>query len=745
MNRKTLIFCLAGLAVLIALTVTGIFVLYRNSDTGKAPEKRTARAVSGDYRLLEAVPSDAVMLLVMDSAKDAFDLLTDSTKVFSALMTDAGRRGFTTFTEKARGLMKGAPAVVSLHYSGELMPLMIIRAQADTTFDIASVLTAAEEAGLKSRLVSCPELTGETASLHKETLLEVSWSETLIASSERHIREGSSILEKGSFSLAAAAADGADALFVCHGYASKLFAFNFRKPYYDSYRFFGKFSDWSAWALDDSPGKGLVLTASFPDEEAKYFAPVLKTQGETRLPDILPAGTVFALSVPNEGVEAYLEAYRTFLDADGSLNAWLSRDKALKDSSGLTPLAWARKLDIREVAKATVRTAKGTTSVLLLRPGQADAGILLRGTGLERMKDYKPAVLPYSWPGFAQQVFGAFFAPDHEQFFTWSDGWMIVGDEATLTGWADGSVSKHTLRSYCADNNITLPRQSAAFGWYSPGEARDLLGQVFEKPMEKAIRKTLEGISAEPAVLTVRPGGATLEVRRIRVAQVKSAVAASADTTVEIPAGPFPVTNSGTGKTNRLGQAPNGTLTLKDENGKSLWGVPFSQRLCGRVSDIDYYANGKIQFLFAAGSKLYLMDRLGRFVNPFPVDLGKEILLGPDVYDFTGAKGYSAMVLHKDNSLGLYDLHGRLRAGWEGIRGTDTIKNLPELLTVKGKKFWAVRTASRTDIYPFGGGQPLTKAEGDKAFRHDSKLDVKDGSVSGTCYDGRVRSVKLVK
>ena len=60
MNRKTLIFCLAGLAVLIALTVTGIFVLYRNSDTGKAPEKRTARAVSGDYRLLEAVPSDAV-------------------------------------------------------------------------------------------------------------------------------------------------------------------------------------------------------------------------------------------------------------------------------------------------------------------------------------------------------------------------------------------------------------------------------------------------------------------------------------------------------------------------------------------------------------------------------------------------------------------------------------------------------------------------------------------------------------
>ena len=210
-----------------------------------------------------------------------------------------------------------------------------------------------------------------------------------------------------------------------------------------------------------------------------------------------------------------------------------------------------------------------------------------------------------------------------------------------------------------------------------------------------------------------------------------------------MPAGPFPVKNSGTGKTNSFSQAPNGSLTLKDEQGKGLWAVPFSGRLCGRVQTIDYYANGKLQFLFAAGSKLYLIDRLGRFVNPFPVDLGKAVRLGPDVYDFTGAHGYTAMVLHADNTIGMYDLHGRQPKDWKGIAPQEPVKALPELLKVGEKRYWAVRTSVQTLIYGFWGGEPLGKAGGDRRIAPDSGFTVKGGDLQATCLDGRKRSVKL--
>ena len=72
----------------------------------------------------------------------------------------------------------------------------------------------------------------------------------------------------------------------------------------------------------------------------------------------------------------------------------------------------------------------------------------------------------------------------------------------------------------------------------------------------------------------------------------------------------------------------------------------------------------------------------------FPVDLRKPVLLGPKVYDFTGAKGYTVMVLHNDNSLEMYNLHGQKPASWKGINAPETVKALPELLEVKDKKYW---------------------------------------------------------
>ena len=141
---------------------------------------------------------------------------------------------------------------------------------------------------------------------------------------------------------------------------------------------------------------------------------------------------------------------------------------------------------------------------------------------------------------------------------------------------------------------------------------------------------------------------------------------------------------------------------------------------------------------------MYLIDRLGRFVNGFPVNLGKEILLGPQPYDFNGTHKYSAVVLHKDNTIEMYNLRGQKPEAWKGIKVEETIKSLPEIIDVGGKSFWIVRTSIQTLIFPFVGGDPVTEFEGDKKIRPDSPVTVLDvTSVEVECYDGRKRTVKL--
>ena len=170
--------------------------------------------------------------------------------------------------------------------------------------------------------------------------------------------------------------------------------------------------------------------------------------------------------------------------------------------------------------------------------------------------------------------------------------------------------------------------------------------------------------------------------------------------------------------------------------------MPIKSKIRGYVQEVDYYNNGKIQYLFAAGSQMYLIDRLGRFVSGFPAETGKKIAAGPAVYDFTGAKGYTAMLLHTDNTVGYYDLHGKQVPSWKGITADETIKSLPELLEGNGKRYWVVRTSAQSMVFPFSGGEPLIKGEGNKMIRPDSKIEITDKGFSAVCYDGKERTFK---
>jgi hypothetical protein len=249
-----------------------------------------------------------------------------------------------------------------------------------------------------------------------------------------------------------------------------------------------------------------------------------------------------------------------------------------------------------------------------------------------------------------------------------------------------------------------------------------------------------------PMIFSVAPGkdapSLSLDILNLKLQQTK-APAFERDTTVVVPKGPFEVKNSGTGKMNKFYQNSHLSLCLS-ENGKDLWGVPFKEPLCGTAYNVDYYANGKLQIIFGAGSRIYMIDRLGRYVTGFPVDLKKDILVGPDVYDFNGTKKYNIMVLHKDNTLEMYNLKGEKPASWKGIRAEETIKSLPEKISVGGSTFWVVRTSIQTLVYPFYGGEPLTGFKGNQMIRPDSEIKIVDGStVEVVCYDGKRRSVKI--
>ena len=707
MSRKSIILCLSVLAVLVVGTGIAVAFLYRGVDTGKSD--KVVKAVDDDrYSLMSAIPSDAVLV---------------------ACFSDKGPLA--------------SRMAVSLHYSGKLLPLYV--------YDAGKPSETPSEGALM--LVDSLERKGLAAeyAVGARSMVVASGSEVLVQSALRHLGKSMSVMDAPGFAEASGLVSGKDVVFVSNVHASYLMPAVFTKKYTSYSGFVSRQSDWTAFDISDADRKFSMDGSVVYEGDASEFMTVLQKSlpAVSSVAEIVPSYTVFAASLPIGNIDTYVDAYRSFLDSRQALQKSLSSQKSMAAKTGISPYDLMVALGVKEVATASFMAGGKMEKVNLIKTGKEIPEMLFNGVEGFSKKKYVPSVNDWPYAGYASSVFGGLFSVEDESCFTWLDGWIVSGSVAAVEEYVSGRAIGYNLKQYMADasqSDLLARHKSSFVAYLSLSEDFKVLDNTFKTAFLKMISPLYEDAEYVPMVFSVAPGknapSLSVDIQRLEMQKTK-APAFERDTTVVVPKGPFEVRNSGTGKMNRFYQNSHLSLCLS-EDGKDLWGIPFKEALCGRASNVDYYANGKLQIIFGAGSRIYVLDRLGRFVTGFPVDLGKEILLGPDVYDFNGAKKYNIMVLHKDNTVEMYNLKGEKPSSWKGIKASETIKSLPERISVGGSSFWVVRTSVQTLIYPFYGGEPLTTFTGDQMIKPDSEVTAVDGTtVEALCYDGKRRTVKL--
>lgn len=722
MNRKTLTILIAAAVILIGGIAFAVVKLYSGSPDSD---------LSGDSRFLEthqlvkAVPSDAAIVFCAKNFGRLCEYLGDSVSVFGELTSDR----FSRIASNRYNSLKKAQAIVSVHYSKDLPPLMIIdagKAIADTTEDFRRLMADADS----SRLIA--RTNGD--------LLLISSSETIINSSIRHLEEGHSILEANGFAEITSATSGDDVIFFSNAYTDNIIGAYFAKKHRKSRNFFKELSEWTAFSITRHSDSGVTMRgALLYSNDPSYYLNILTHSGssEVRIADAVPSNVDFILDLPIGNISSYIKAYRNHLDSRSRLDKFEATLATQKKEFGQNAEEWAKSLDIKEISIINLHFGEKLRQVLMLRPGNRQ-----KADNVSGMKCL----------GFASAIFGNIFKAEEENACALVGDWIVIGAADCVSEYSKSDFIKETLAARFGTEGLDrIPQKNCgAWMYHSLSEDPNLLDATFSPMMAKGCRNILKGASYVPIVISAGTEGGKvgLDFNLDRVLVSKGSVPTSVsgrDTTINVPEGPFKVRNCATGKINTIYQNSHLSICLRDENGKDVWGVPFKSKIRGYVQEVDYYNNGKIQYLFAAGSQMYLIDRLGRFVSGFPAETGKKIAAGPAVYDFTGAKGYTAMLLHTDNTVGYYDLHGKQVPSWKGITADETIKSLPELLEGNGKKYWVVRTSAQSIVFPFNGGEPLIKGEGNKMIRPDSKIEITEKGFSAVCYDGKERTFKSGK
>jgi len=150
----------------------------------------------------------------------------------------------------------------------------------------------------------------------------------------------------------------------------------------------------------------------------------------------------------------------------------------------------------------------------------------------------------------------------------------------------------------------------------------------------------------------------------------------------------FPVKNHTTSGSELILQDSTFRVFLFSPDNGALWQYQVDAMILA-VQQVDYFKNGKLQYLITTPNTLYLIDRLGRNVQGFPKRLPFTVKFS-EVVDYDKSKNYRYMLSTGAKEIYILDKSGVMLDGWSPNRLPLDIADEPSHYRLGNKDYFLV-------------------------------------------------------
>lgn len=746
-NGKLLLWGSLVVAVLAALIV--FLFLNLSKGDGEGDFVLAAEEIS----VYSAIPTDAVMVVDIKHFGEYAQMSSDTLSFLYGLSVTGNplvefQRNLSEFGE-----VSAAPVVMSMHYSAknEVSFLQIMDLKNGGVPQVQDLLSNSSASRKRYNGVVVYTLgNGLVAAIHNNLLLASSSSHVL-ESSVRHLENKTSIIDKQEFEKLLRRHGAHSSVYVNHNQIGKLFSGMVDRGFLGYSDFFMKFTSWSSLSLSSAPDK-LTMKGVFDNaSDDSRFSNIFESQGarKSQMGKILPASSVFAVSIPVSSMHEFLKSHNLYLEMQKKVGQFAFKQKSVQGENAASPMEWVDSLAIEELVSAYCKFGEKCEWIIAFREKQHFGLDNVISSVVDREKPGEPEQFRYK--GYIASVFGELFSHCSEDYSCKVGPWTVVGPKAVIDEYAAGRATYFTLEDYIGQTPVEgwLDKEASLKLVANIKEAGDSLLQVFKPYYRAAVANQMVRNNFEMAVMDLSfvEGEPVTEIDfyGCRLVQLpkpvekegQEEITFAVDSTIALEKGPFEVKDVAKKSAAYLEQLPNMRLRYMDANKKGVWAIPFDTPVCGYVEQIDLYGNGRLQMLFASEDKLYLLDRLGRFVNGYPKKLHKKVVMGPKLVRNVNGIKYSILVLNDDNTVSWLDISGKPVAGWSDIVAPEFIKELPKFAKLGGKRYWILKAPSQLLLYTIDG-KMIDFPDKKKKIDRESEIEfVQDGILKVKCTDGR--------
>ncbi len=327
---------------------------------------------------------------------------------------------------------------------------------------------------------------------------------------------------------------------------------------------------------------------------------------------------------------------------------------------------------------------------------------------IETYRDLR--IYNYSRPELFAETFSPLISYDNASKYCLIDTFFIFSDSIDLLRNIIANYQNKTTLSERDDYQNTLPYlsdESSLLFVMTP----ELLNTVITKNLNQEHDLKLDNynLSAVQFIYDNHFAHMNAIVKKSKKKVKQNSVSEELNITLEsdLLNPPQFVTNHTTKAKEILVQDINNHLYLISNKGKTLWKKALNNPVLGKVEQIDIYRNGRLQLAFATPNKIYVLDRHGNDVAPFPITLNDKITQPLSVFDYDNNKKYRLLVT-QNHQVTMFDTKAKIVKGFKFKSAHTTIENQPKHFRIGTKDYVTLKTKNKLYILNRRGKERVT-------------------------------------
>ncbi len=455
-------------------------------------------------------------------------------------------------------------------------------------------------------------------------------------------------------------------------------------------KLFSVIADWGELDADLNDDALVFNGMTFAEDSLAQFLNLFDGQSAVKLEStsMIPSNTSQYLWAGISDIPLFKKSVEEYLKKQGRIQEFRSEDQRLKSLIGVSPYN-----DLLEIAKdeffyfkmeasnsgeeyevVGIEVKSRSEAISRLNSWTlnyaAEKGIdhsrLLSNYILDDQRSYKIYHLPEKmYKGFFQAYF-------IKSYFAFYDNYVFFSDsKEALSRTIYQNVLHKTLENEHSYDKVSnyLSTKSNLSIYIRPDRFFESKAELFGKDATNMLGSLDQALKKIPGVVFqyVREGEMYYTNFTLKfTSQVKEKSLTEWESLLDSAAiiKPSLVINHNTLGKEILVQDATNALYLINSTGRVLWKIKLGDKIKSEIFQIDYYQNGKLQYLFNTASGMHLIDRNGNYVERYPVKFRADATNAIALFDYDNRKEYRIFVACADRMVYVYDIEGNIIPGW---------------------------------------------------------------------------------